>query len=671
MSRPRIIVAVLAATAFAVVAALSCRTTPTVGPRPGGKTGVQSGGQSITTAWTPPDPVAIVAFNQKDAPCDAAAVLGARLASKFVARTLVRARQAGAPIPRRLQRYCVLAPIPPNPAQQAPMARIAVGDREELTKNLEKAGYTFAYDYPVVLPSAAPLESAKPAHRTTFLQRAGAPDPSQAVWPSGLDPMRIALVDSLKGSGAGWSYGALATDNHGAPLARLIEELVCEAGSPNNKCLAEVIAYDALHNTTPEGDPAGALNDLADAITEAVVDANGKAQIVNISLGWVPVPALGGPDINNLPAPAQAVYDALKFAVCHDSVVFAAAGNNLGGPNGQYDTGPVYPAGWQGDIKFSCKDYGGSGTYEGTLVHAVGGVTAKANKMALTRNLAFPTLAAYAVDGTAWAVNQPTTDPDEHTAPLTGTSVASAVASAAAATRWVLQPSLNRTTLPTSLRQPISGSPDPADWAYPPGTTTVSRLRVCEQAAAACVGNPSCGGQFSCLSETAPGPTAPELVNIADQLPSKVVSGLISKTCIGGPVWGPPGNTTCMDGYTNSIDESPWVHPQPGCDPCIVCLFQRMATPSGGRFLGGLNNPCMTSLRSWLVLDDGINQLTIDVGGIVEDAGLQGDYLGSTTNGVVLEGLPTVSGPNIRSRLIVDATGDGQYSTSTELPVLP
>jgi len=667
VNRSRIIIALFAVAALAGAVVSSCRTTQTSVPPVS-----QTGTRPITPGtWTAPEPVAIVAYNNQAAPCDPASVVASRLAPRFAARPLVRARQAAGVLPLRLQRYCVLAPIPVNPAQQGPLPTIAGSDREELVEHLKKAGYTFDFDYPVVQLSASPLETAKPAHRTTFLQRAGAPDASQVVWPSGLNPMRIALVDSIKASGAGWSYGALATDKHAAPLARLIEELVCEAGNPKNKCLAEVIGYNALQNTTSQGDPAGALHDLADAITEAVVDAKGKPQVVNLSLGWVPVPQLGGQNVNSLPAPAQAVYDALKFAVCNNSVVFAAAGNNLGGPNGAFDTGPVYPAGWQADVSVNCKDYGASGSYDGSLVHAVGGVTAKANKMALTRAQSFSTLAAYGVDGTAWAVDQPTNDPDEHTAPMTGTSVATAVASAAAAARWVLEPSLDRKTLPIALRQVISGSPDAADWPYPVGVTTVSRLRVCEQAAAACVSNPGCGGQFSCLAETAPGPTSTELSTIASQLASKTVSGLVQKTCIGGPVWGPPGNTTCMDGYTKSIDESPWVHPQPGCDPCLSCLFQQSATSASGLFFGDLNDDCLTAHDSWLVLDDGSTQLRIDLGGIVEDAGLQGDYLGASTDGVVLEGLPTLSGSSVRSRIVVDAMGDGVNSSATELPVLP
>ena len=612
--------------------------------------------------WTAPEDAVRIVIRSLDPErgCDPTALLPAGQG-----RTRARALFSRIPGSRRQSRYCVVDPVP---GQRA----IAASVLAAFTELAKSVGYEATPDYYVVL-SAGPLQTLpRPEARTTYLERAGAP--SAATWPAQTDPTRIALIDTVEPGNVapGWSVAAMPSEDHGVLLARLMEELVCPAGAPaSGACLAQVRPYLALGSSSPQG-PVGAVSDLAEAIIRAVDDAKDEEVahlVINLSLGWVPVSELGGAKFEDLPGPAAAVADALRYAACRGAITFAAAGNNLGGPAGAFDDGLVYPAGWQAPTSVDCAEYTGDEfKFEGSIVHAVGGLGAADRRIALTRPGSLPTLAAYADDGVASAVAG-APGPGEYTAPLSGTSLGTAVVSAAAAARWTLQTALSNVTLADEVRDPAGTSPDPADVDYK-GSTTVAVVRVCDQVNAACTAVGCPGVNWTCPGMTTPGPSAGTFTQLRDGMTVKAISGLTTATCTNGPVLGAPGFTTCLDGFVTSIDETPWVHPQPGCDPCSPCLVQTLGSGKVGFLFEG-GDPCMTWQNAWLVFEGfspGQRQF-IDIKGILDKEGLGGV---AGTTGIVFDDLPVPAGMagGYRAKLVVAGTSGGTVMTvASELPI--
>ncbi len=622
-----------------------------------------------------PDPVAVILYDTSGTPvpCSSTQIntplRGAALSFSPVVQPLPT-RRLRRPLPTALQRFCVIRPpIPPPITQGLPpprRPRIPLAEAEKIRSLFRGSAFEVGFDYPLVGTSGALDLLPRIEQRAAFQQRAGAPDAVSTTWPSpSVAPVRLALIDSLDASGAGWTYTSLSSDNHGAPLGRLIEELTCVGGIGTKDCLVDLVAYDALHSTSPSGQPAGALHDLADAIIAAVDDGDSTNKVLNISLGWIPLPSLGNVDPSQpMLGPTKAVYEALKYAACRNAVVFAAAGNYLGGPNGTFDTGLVYPAGWQGPVSLDCTQYGGVGIFKGSLVHAVGGLGASGEKMGLTRPGGFPTLAAFGVDGVSVKVPQASSNLKEHTLPMSGTSVATAVVSAAAAARWALESGLDNAAIADALRQAPSSLQ--ADIKYG-GTYAVKKIKVCEQAEAGCTSGSCGGGSFTCPVIGAPAPSGPTLALIAPSLTTVAAPTLTQKNCTDHTVWGVASNTTCMDNFTTSIDATPWVHPMPGCDPCLACVLSGSGV-TGSQFSGLFNTNCMTLRHAWLVESDGSTSRIIDIGGLV--ASSPGGSL--PTGGFLLDGLPLLGSSGMRVRLVSEATGSvAKITTAAEIPVLP
>ncbi len=284
-------------------------------------------------------------------------------------------------------------------------------------------------------------------------------------------PVRVAVIDT-EPSGANQDRNGPGLSAHGFSLLAMLRELACPAAGPCGIELASQLGLPReLCSTTPgsscpcAGDPArscmadpstggyvGSISDIAVAIRNAVVNfESGSAQrlVINLSLGWNPV--FGGADVSNGPAGVQAVYAALEDASCRGALVFAAAGNRDSGP--VQAQGPIYPGGWETepapsltacqDILFPTAvpdtgDFPQGGAYR-PLVNAVGSVSHDDAPL-LARIGGEPRLVAFAdhaVAATGIDLVPPVLDP---TAMLTGTSVASAVVSAAAAAAWHFRP---------------------------------------------------------------------------------------------------------------------------------------------------------------------------------------------------------------------------------------
>lgn len=209
---------------------------------------------------------------------------------------------------------------------------------------------------------------------------------------------------------------------------------------------------------------------------------------MNLSVGWEPW--FGGDEaVGEMLTEVEAVYGALEHAACSGALAIAAAGNFPGGP--EPVSGPIYPAGWETRQAPACTD--GDGDYR-PLVFAVGGVRQSNGPLANSRHKSRPRLAALADHA---VVRTPKLLPVEPTATLTGSSVATAVVSAAAAARW--RASSAGTTafqvMDSVYGQSTAQVAPAADFCVGGSTATscgaAKRVRVCEAAGLPCKPGPA------------------------------------------------------------------------------------------------------------------------------------------------------------------------------------
>jgi hypothetical protein len=336
--------------------------------------------------------------------------------------------------------------------------------------------------------------------REAFRDQIDTPD-LRAIGPSPITTW-VAVVDSSPRPATPDGEAARGTNPHGYVLARILREAACPSGSSSGEPCAVRIhhelalpwSYDGVRwFRPPAGGNFGYQSELAEAIHRAVdaftaANVDGRQRlIVNLSVGWLPV--FGG-DRGDSPLElpgAREVYAAIQKARCKGALIFAAAGNWSGGT--QFTTGPLYPAGWS---RFAAPgankcgvDFGGvtPGYNEtGSLLEAVGGVDGRDQILPNARPNSMPRMVAPGFLGAA-------ADPLGAQIPtLTGTSVSTAVASAAAAVAWSYTPSLDSQTIATAVYQ--SGPVVDAD-ADPPtcretGCLPVRRVSVCGALQRAC-----------------------------------------------------------------------------------------------------------------------------------------------------------------------------------------
>jgi len=223
---------------------------------------------------------------------------------------------------------------------------------------------------------------------------------------------------------------------HGFVLAHIARKLVCTPESDDH-CAAQIttqlalpiLAFDAKnpdHNVIDRerGGYLGMQSDLAEAIRNEVDSwwrdrQRGGSQrhlVLNLSLAW-DGRLFGGLDeaqAAEMRAGTQAVYQALQYAAKFDVLVLAAAGNQKREPCENF--GPLLPAAWESEPpqEESCRP-----SQKGPLLYAVGGLQANNQPLGNSRPGGMPRRAAYG-----------------ESILYTGSSVATAVASAIAAAVW-------------------------------------------------------------------------------------------------------------------------------------------------------------------------------------------------------------------------------------------
>jgi subtilisin family serine protease len=434
-------------------------------------------------------------------------------------------------------------------------------------------------------------------------------------------PIRIAVVDSSPDDTApSTGQAGLGPSPHGPTLGRIIRELTCPPDMDGPTCVGRIANHRAFTLTSGglpvpprQGGFYGSQLDLAQAINRAVaawqMEAGGTPLVINLSVGWEPfrgyegtfkpdsAPADAGRDMRG---PVQALFAAIAHARCLGALVIAAAGNRTAATDGISTTGATYPGVWETTRALPDPEcatrYGGmpplagGGPYR-PLVYAVGGLDGNDDPTFLTRTRGRPRLAAYSENATA--SKDPTLD-QRAAGVLTGTSVAAAVTSAAAALVWSQDPTRTGTQVMDILYDTgptVSGNPDLCLTGM--SCKQVHRLDLCAAVATAkaCPPGPAPCQPVRCTSATPPRgvPSWSSTDWSTVTLDVTHMSPIYAPTIAVAPVVSP-------DLLFPTNAGQPYVGPQPGGDGCNgVCGIGGSGRPAA--IAGGRRTPALSFRR--------------------------------------------------------------------------
>lgn len=314
--------------------------------------------------------------------------------------------------------------------------------------------------------------------------------------------VRVAVIDSAldrKNDG----LPGVGRASHGRAMGMLIARMACPDRSGLSSCAADVRTQPALWlDRAPEGylrNPRGGFfgfqGDLASAVVEAVDAAPPEEPLViNLSLGWSPV--LGGNEAAPaaFPPAVRAVYTAIEYARCRGALVIAAAGNATGAP--LLPTGPLVPGAWemrptptvgrcQGALGVAQPQPGPAGA---PLLRAAGGVDGEDRVLFNTPVLGRPRLAAPASSA---IVPDPAPLAAQTAGGYTGSSVAAAVTSAAAAIAWAYPPQRTADEVADFVyAQGVDLQQSASFCRGGNGCDSIHRISMCRTTRAACLAAP-------------------------------------------------------------------------------------------------------------------------------------------------------------------------------------
>jgi hypothetical protein len=396
------------------------------------------------------------------------------------------------PAPGELQRYCSYEWSGTGAAELEPMLA-AIDAHADM--------HAVAPDCGSGAGQAEPDDQVDAALRAAFLLNIGALS-GEALGPSDVlrTAIEVAVIDSISQQAAD-DPQVVPADAHGQNIAALIAEIVCPARRP--ECLAQLhhtLALPRVDGNSPpdwvRGGQRGTPADVALGIYEAVESWSRRQSsdaaprlVINLSIGWEPSKSPRGPDL--------ALQAALEYAACHGALVFAAAGNDVLSSCGEH-RGPLTPASFEtlpAPTADQCEAFGFASRESPEypifaekarpLVYAVGGVDERGRALTNARVGGRPRLAATAANALALG-------PDgEYTMTLSGSSVAAAVASGAAALIWSYRTSLRPDELVELLHQTGWNSEDRADFGLPGPSAEIHRLSICAALERACAADPT------------------------------------------------------------------------------------------------------------------------------------------------------------------------------------
>ncbi len=368
----------------------------------------------------------------------------------------------------------------------------------------------------------------------------------------------------------------LPYSSHGPVVTSIVESFLCPTGVG---CIHQVRNYLGLPRTnqgmnTPRGGQVGLQSDLARGIYSALVadqQMGSEHLVINLSVAWE-AEEFGGMELSDMDPAARAVFDVIRAARCRGALIIAAAGNQSGlSCAGE----PMAPARWE-DIpapdSLECIELGILNPFVDTanfapLVYAVGGLLGSNTPMATSRRGGMPRLAA----ASSHAVAHPREGLTD-LAVRTGTSIGTAVVSAAASLVWSYDPGLS----PSDVMQHLYQSGQPvgsltADFG-PGASVAVHRVDACDAINSMFPGTP-----LTC--ESSP-PVS------LDQIAADVEAA-VTDTYIVSNSPGVPCTDGCGENYTlypvlgssltcATVEPDPWrwlTAPQPtqaGCEDCLT-----------------------------------------------------------------------------------------------------
>lgn len=372
----------------------------------------------------------------------------------------------------------------------------------------------------------------------------------------------------------------LPHSTHGPVVASIIESFLCPTGVG---CTHQVRNYLGLPRTNEgldlqRGGQVGLQSDLARGIYHALVadqQLGSEHLVINLSVAWE-AELFGGMGLTDMDPAARSVYDVLRTARCRGALIIAAAGNQSGlSCSGE----PMAPARWEDIPAPDVAECGQLGIIKNAyvdtanfapLVHAVGGLLGPNTQMATSREDGMPRLAA----ASSHAVAQPREGlPD--LAVRTGTSIGTAVTSAAASLVWSYDPDLS----PSSVMQILYQSGQPvgsltSDFGPGGAATGVRRVDACAAVKATIPG----------LPPTMPCPSTGHYT--LDEVATEVEAAVTYSPIVSNDP-GVPCTDVCENSYTfyplsgsgrgcSEVEPDPWrwlTAPQPteaGCQECIL-----------------------------------------------------------------------------------------------------
>ncbi|NUN14272.1 MAG: S8 family serine peptidase [Myxococcales bacterium] len=322
-------------------------------------------------------------------------------------------------------------------------------------------------DLPVVVPLA--IDTAPDTVKTTAkdlyvvaAQQAGVVKTCSATSEPTGAPVTVAIVDSVPTLAAKpIGRPRLANSQHGTTMALLVRDFAVSSGGSCAASILQTLALDLRYDEsthqwrldTTNGGSIGTVGSLTlatwDAIRFWMKQAKTSKLVISYSVGWSPFAApqpIGGQGT----LPFIAVKMAMEEANNRGALVLAAAGNRVAGPDGDtVEVGPMLPAGFEiGPNGVDCP----AGNCQ-PLVFGVGAVETPDRMLALTRPKSVPSIVAWGLMGVGDAAhlgaNIVATAPPF--VPLSGTSVATAVAAAAAASVWADNPGFLATDVVKTL----------------------------------------------------------------------------------------------------------------------------------------------------------------------------------------------------------------------------
>lgn len=404
----------------------------------------------------------------------------------------------GQPPPGELRRYCSYEWSGHGRADLDPMLAAM-----EVHAGIHAVAPDCGADSSSGVGQAEPAERVDAALHAAFRLNIGAVTgdalgPSQAARTA----IEVAVVDSLS--------QAAADDPRiepGHPHGRIIAALITNIACPDRRpaCVEQLQHTLALPRVDGSAGPdwvrggqRGTPADVALGVYEAVErwrrrrlddPAAAPRLVINLSVGWEPSQSPRGPDL--------ALQAALEHAACHGALVFAAAGNDVLSSCGEH-RGPLTPASFEtvpAPTADQCEAFGFVDTatlghpifaeHPRPLVYAVGGVDERGRALVNARVGGRPRLAATAANANAQG-------PDgAYTMTLSGSSIAAAVASGAAALIWSYHPTLRPDELVELLHQTGWDSEEQADFGLPGAPAEIRRLSICAALERACAAHPS------------------------------------------------------------------------------------------------------------------------------------------------------------------------------------